>query len=93
MMISIFNIRFAIGLGTATRLANAGFAVYGIDYEGHGKSAGLQAFVNNFDDVVDDCSNHFTSICGQILFSLSVNINKQTIIKKKNIKKKKTWLS
>ncbi|PON75335.1 Alpha/beta hydrolase fold [Parasponia andersonii] len=48
---------------TATRLAKAGFAIYGIDYEGHGKSDGLQGFVNNFDDVVNDCSDHFTSIC------------------------------
>ncbi|OWM87540.1 hypothetical protein CDL15_Pgr022652 [Punica granatum] len=48
---------------TAIRLANAGYAVYGIDYEGHGKSAGLQGLVKNFDDVADDCSNHFTSIC------------------------------
>ncbi|CAK9160084.1 unnamed protein product [Ilex paraguariensis] len=31
-----------IETGAATRLAKAGFAVYGIDYEGHGKSAGLQ---------------------------------------------------
>ncbi|XP_062092737.1 caffeoylshikimate esterase-like [Humulus lupulus] len=48
---------------TATRLAKEGFAIYGIDYEGHGKSAGLQGLVNSFDDVVTDCSDHFTSIC------------------------------
>ncbi|KAL5569159.1 hypothetical protein UlMin_025734 [Ulmus minor] len=48
---------------TAIRLAKAGFAIYGIDYEGHGKSAGLQGLVNSFDDVVSDCSDHFTSIC------------------------------
>lgn len=48
---------------TAIRLAKAGFAIYGIDYEGHGKSDGLQGLVNSFDDVVQDCSDHFTSIC------------------------------
>ncbi|KAL5733343.1 hypothetical protein ACOSP7_032686 [Xanthoceras sorbifolium] len=48
---------------TAIQLVNAGFAVYGIDYEGHGRSAGLQAFIDNFDLLVDDCSVHFTSIC------------------------------
>ncbi|XP_030512336.1 caffeoylshikimate esterase-like [Rhodamnia argentea] len=48
---------------TAIRLAKAGFTVYGIDYEGHGKSDGMQGLINSFDDVVDDCSNHFTSIC------------------------------
>ncbi|KAJ4719797.1 Caffeoylshikimate esterase-like [Melia azedarach] len=48
---------------TAVRLVNAGFACYGIDYEGHGKSAGLTAYVNNFDDLVDDCSYYFTNIC------------------------------
>ncbi|XP_034203743.1 uncharacterized protein LOC117618253 [Prunus dulcis] len=47
----------------AIRLAKAGFALYGIDYEGHGKSAGLEGYVKNFDDVVDDCTNHFTNIC------------------------------
>lgn len=49
--------------GAATRLANAGFAVYGMDNEGHGKSAGLQGFVPNFDALVTDCSDHFISIC------------------------------
>ncbi|KAI4302374.1 hypothetical protein MLD38_038126 [Melastoma candidum] len=44
----------------AVRLVNMGYAVYGIDYEGHGKSEGLLGFVN---DDVDDCSEHFTSIC------------------------------
>ncbi|XP_011020624.1 PREDICTED: caffeoylshikimate esterase-like [Populus euphratica] len=48
---------------TAVRLAKAGFAVYGVDYEGHGKSAGLQGYVENMDHVINDCSSHFTSIC------------------------------
>ncbi|KAL4012313.1 hypothetical protein IC575_029411 [Cucumis melo] len=47
---------------TAVRLAKAGFAVYGIDYEGHGKSDGLQGYITSFDFVVDDCSNFFTDI-------------------------------
>ncbi|MQM09111.1 hypothetical protein Taro_041981, partial [Colocasia esculenta] len=49
--------------GTATRLVEAGYAVYGIDYEGHGKSAGLQGYVQSFNNIVDDCSDYFTSIC------------------------------
>lgn len=48
--------------GTGTRLAKAGFAAYGIDYEGHGKSAGLDGYVPCFDDLVNDCSEYFTSI-------------------------------
>ncbi|GAA0169200.1 phospholipase [Lithospermum erythrorhizon] len=47
---------------TGIRLAKAGFAVYGIDYEGHGKSSGLSGFVPSFDNVVSDCSEHFTNI-------------------------------
>lgn len=58
-------------LGTAIRLAEAGFAIYGIDYEGHGKSDGLQGLVNSFDDVVQDCSDHFTSICGLNFYSFN----------------------
>lgn len=47
---------------TGIRLAKAGFAVYGIDYEGHGKSDGLSGLVMNFDLVIDDCTQHFTTI-------------------------------
>ncbi|XP_072997403.1 caffeoylshikimate esterase-like [Typha latifolia] len=49
--------------GTGTRLAKAGYAVHGIDYEGHGKSSGLQGYISNFDNLVGDCSDHFMSIC------------------------------
>ncbi|KAH6790344.1 alpha/beta-Hydrolases superfamily protein [Perilla frutescens var. frutescens] len=48
--------------GYGIRLVKAGYAVYGIDYIGHGKSSGLQCYIPNFDDLVTDCSDHFTSI-------------------------------
>ncbi|XWS66075.1 hypothetical protein CRYUN_Cryun05aG0169200 [Craigia yunnanensis] len=48
---------------TGIRLVKEGFAVYGIDYQGHGKSTGLEAYIENFDDIVNDCIDHFTSIC------------------------------
>ncbi|XP_076909609.1 caffeoylshikimate esterase-like [Bidens hawaiensis] len=49
--------------GAALRLVKAGFAVYGIDNQGHGKSSGMQAYIPSFDDLVTDCSDFFTSIC------------------------------
>lgn len=49
--------------GTGIRLAKAGYAVYGIDNQGHGKSAGIHGFIPSFDDLVTDCSDHFTSVC------------------------------
>ncbi|KAL9230537.1 hypothetical protein vseg_005875 [Gypsophila vaccaria] len=49
--------------GTANRLANAGYGVYGIDYFGHGKSEGLHGYIPSFYDLVRDCSYHFTKVC------------------------------
>lgn len=51
--------------GTGIRLAKEGFAVYGIDYEGHGKSSGLQGYISSFDELVNDCSEHFQNICAK----------------------------
>ncbi|KFK34770.1 hypothetical protein AALP_AA5G191400 [Arabis alpina] len=48
---------------TAMRLVNAGFAVYGMDYEGHGKSGGLNGYIKNFHGLVHDVSNHYSTIC------------------------------
>ncbi|KAJ0551313.1 putative acylglycerol lipase [Helianthus annuus] len=50
--------------GAAMRLVKAGFGVYGIDNQGHGKSDGIKGFISRFDDLVEDCSQHFTNICG-----------------------------
>jgi len=36
-----------------------------MDYEGHGKSCGLQGYIPSFDDLVNDCSEHFENICGK----------------------------
>ncbi|CAN6357313.1 unnamed protein product [Urochloa humidicola] len=48
--------------GTGERLARAGYAVYGLDYEGHGRSEGLQGYVPDFQALVHDCDDYFTSI-------------------------------
>ncbi|XP_058213486.1 caffeoylshikimate esterase-like [Rhododendron vialii] len=48
--------------GTGARLAKAGYGVYGMDYEGHGRSSGLPGYIPSFEDVVTDCSDHYTRI-------------------------------
>lgn len=46
------------------RLAAAGYGVFGMDYEGHGKSMGARCYIRSFRRLVDDCSHFFKSICG-----------------------------
>jgi alpha-beta hydrolase superfamily lysophospholipase len=46
-------------------LAAAGFGVFGIDYEGHGKSTGARCYIQKFDHLVADCDRFFKSICGK----------------------------
>jgi acylglycerol lipase len=48
--------------GTGERLARAGYAVYGMDYEGHGRSDGLQGYVPDFELLVRDCDDYFSSV-------------------------------
>lgn len=48
--------------GTAHRLVKGGYGVYGIDYIGHGRSEGLHGYIPSFDRLVQDCSDHFTSV-------------------------------
>ncbi|RLM85255.1 caffeoylshikimate esterase-like [Panicum miliaceum] len=48
--------------GTGERLARAGYAVYGLDYEGHGRSDGLQGYVPDFQALVQDCDDYFASV-------------------------------
>lgn len=45
------------------RLARAGYGVFGIDYEGHGKSKGPRCYIKRFSNIVNDCNNFFKSIC------------------------------
>lgn len=39
--------------------------MYGIDYEGHGRSAGARCYIRKFDGLVADCDRFFKSVCGQ----------------------------
>jgi len=47
------------------KLATAGYGVFGIDYEGHGKSMGARCYIQKFDNLVADCDRFFKSICGK----------------------------
>lgn len=49
---------------TGVRLAQVGYAVIGIDYEGHGKSAGTRGYIKSIDDLVTECATFFKSVAG-----------------------------
>ncbi|KAK4847355.1 hypothetical protein QYF36_000996 [Acer negundo] len=48
-----------------TRLASAGYAVFGIDYEGHGRSRGARCYIKKFVNIINDCDAFFKSVCAQ----------------------------
>ncbi|CAG7905147.1 unnamed protein product [Brassica rapa] len=47
------------------RLASAGYAVFGMDYEGHGRSQGARCYIKKFSNIVNDCYDYYTSISAQ----------------------------
>ncbi|PIN04575.1 Lysophospholipase [Handroanthus impetiginosus] len=51
--------------GVGTKLASEGFAVFGIDYEGHGRSTGARCYIKSFDNIVTDTSDHYKSTCAR----------------------------
>jgi caffeoylshikimate esterase len=46
------------------RLARMGYAVFGIDYEGHGRSMGARCYIKKFDNIINDCYDFFKSVSG-----------------------------
>lgn len=48
--------------GVARILAKAGFAVFGMDYQGSGLSAGLHGFIPDFNKLVDDVIENYSKI-------------------------------
>ncbi|MBA0763406.1 hypothetical protein Gotri_012850 [Gossypium trilobum] len=49
-----------------TRLAAAGYAAFGVDYEGHGRSKGARCYINKFQNIVNDCREFFKSISEEV---------------------------
>ncbi|KAJ8492075.1 hypothetical protein OPV22_013796 [Ensete ventricosum] len=50
--------------GCGTKLAAVGFGVFGLDYEGHGRSMGARCYIKKFDNIIADCDWFFKSVCG-----------------------------
>ncbi|KAH7307276.1 hypothetical protein KP509_22G052300 [Ceratopteris richardii] len=48
--------------GTGIKLAESGYAVFGIDYEGHGRSEGRRCYIKSFPDLVNDSISFFKSV-------------------------------
>ncbi|KAF9669326.1 hypothetical protein SADUNF_Sadunf14G0096100 [Salix dunnii] len=47
------------------RLASARYAVFGIDYEGHGRSTGSRCYIKKFENIVNDCDEFFKSVSAE----------------------------
>ncbi|KAL8160676.1 hypothetical protein V2J09_002213 [Rumex salicifolius] len=48
--------------GVGITLACAGYAVIGIDYEGHGRSKGSRCYIKKFNYIIDECYEFFKSV-------------------------------
>ncbi|KAG6749866.1 hypothetical protein POTOM_046938 [Populus tomentosa] len=59
-LVSRFGDRSLVGL-----LASARYAVFGIDYEGHGRSTGSRCYIKKFENIVNDCDEFFKSVCAE----------------------------
>ncbi|KAF5731442.1 caffeoylshikimate esterase isoform X2 [Tripterygium wilfordii] len=74
------------------RLAGAGYAVFGIDYEGHGRSFGARCYIKKFEYIVKDCHDYFKSVCaeeefrgkGRFLYGESMGGAVALLVHKKN---------
>ncbi|KAL6186574.1 hypothetical protein ACLB2K_042694 [Fragaria x ananassa] len=51
--------------GIARRIAQSGYVVYAVDYPGFGLSEGLHSYISDFDELVDDVIEQFTSVKGR----------------------------
>lgn len=51
---------------TGIRLAKAGYAVFGIDYEGHGKSGGIPGYIQSFQDIVNHSAAFFKAVAERV---------------------------
>eukprot|EP00850_Spirogloea_muscicola_P017072 SM000143S00737 [mRNA] locus=s143:181514:183990:- [translate_table: standard] len=49
----------------AIKLAQANYGVFGMDYEGHGQSAGLHCYIPRFDTIVDDVVEYCDQVKGK----------------------------
>ncbi|GBG62152.1 hypothetical protein CBR_g29351 [Chara braunii] len=47
---------------TALRFATAGYGVFGVDVEGHGRSEGLRGFIPDAEKMVGDCVDYFKTV-------------------------------
>ncbi|CAN8253885.1 unnamed protein product [Cochlearia groenlandica] len=44
------------------RMARAGYGVFGMDYEGHGRSKGARCYIYKFGNIVNDCYDYYSTI-------------------------------
>ncbi|RWV84641.1 hypothetical protein BHE74_00008232 [Ensete ventricosum] len=56
---------FCHGYGIAKRIADAGYAVFAMDYPGFGLSQGLHGYIPGFDGMVDQVIERYAAIRGQ----------------------------